>query len=368
MRAVASRRRSIVLVNAAEGEPASRKDRTLCELVPHLVLDGAQAAAAAVGADEVIVCVCESALASFESVAVAIEERRGPSAGPARVSLSLVPSGYVAGHETALISHVNGGAALPTFTPPAPFQQGVRRRPTLVNNAETLAHMALIARHGSSWFRSIGTAAEPGSVLVTLSGPVLSPGVYEIELGASLSSLIDAAGGTSRPVCAALLGGYAGTWVPGELLRGVALSDEHLAPVGASLGAGVIALLGEDACPVAETVRVARWLAEQSAGQCGPCVNGLPALAATLAEIAAGTDEGDATRRLQRLSALVRRRGACSHPDGVVRFVLSALDAFAEEFTDHARHGACEACATSEQLPLPRRRAARVRRSARTGR
>ena len=159
---------------------------------------------------------------------------------------------------------------------------------------------------------------------MTLSGPVAQPGVYEIEYGASLSSLIDAAGGTSGRTRAALIGGYAGAWIGGELLRGVALSEEHLAPHGASLGAGVIALLSEDACPVAETARVARWLADESAGQCGPCLNGLDALATTVAELAAGRRRATRSSAIERLASLVHGRGACGHPDGAVRCILSA--------------------------------------------
>ncbi len=352
MLAVASSRgRAIVVVNATEGEPASLKDQTLCQLAPHLILDGAQLAAQALGADEVIVAVCESARAGAGAVASAIEERR--ALGGPRLRLDTTPPGYVAGQESALVNHLSGGPALPTFTPPLPFEQGVSRRPTLVSNAETYAHVALIARHGASWFRALGTAAQPGSALVTLSGPVANPAVYEIEHGASLSELIDAAGGTTAPVRAALLGGYAGSWIEGEYLRNVALSDVHLAPHGATLGAGVIALLSGEACPVAETARVARWLARESSGQCGPCVHGLDALAATVAEIAAGDAGGDAQRRVERLTALVRRRGACGHPDGAARFVHSALATFAAEFADHARHGRCEACARPAELPLP---------------
>ncbi len=352
MLAVASARgRAVVVVNATEGEPASLKDRTLCQLAPHLMLDGAQLAAQALGADEVIVAVCESASASVETVAAAIDERRRLD-GP-RLRLATTPPGYVTGQESALVNHLSGGAALPTFTPPLPFEQGVSRRPTLVGNAETYAHIALIARHGASWFRALGAATQPGSALVTLSGPLANPAVYEIEHGASLNELIDAAGGTTAPVRAALLGGYAGTWIDGDYLRGVALSDEHLAAHGATLGAGVVALLSEDACPVAETARVARWLAQESAGQCGPCIHGLDALAATVAEIAAGTAGADSAARVERLTQLVSRRGACGHPDGAARFVHSALATFAAEFADHARHGRCEACARPAELPLP---------------
>jgi NADH:ubiquinone oxidoreductase subunit F (NADH-binding) len=353
LRAVgASRRRPIVVVNAAEGEPASLKDKTLCQLAPHLVLDGAQLVAEALGADEVIVCVCETAPDSAESVALAIEER-GSSQGHVPVRLSFVPSGYISGQESALVNHLSGGPAIPKFTPPMPFEQGVKRRPTLINNAETLAHVALIARHGSAWFRELGTPGQPGSALVTLGGPVAHAGVYEIEHGASLSSLLDAAGGVDGQPRAALIGGYAGAWIDGPLLRGVALADEQLAVHGASLGAGVVAMLSEDACAVAETARIARWLSDQGAGQCGPCVNGLGALASTLEEIAAGEAQGNTGRRIERLTSLTRRRGACGHPDGAVRFILSSLQTFSEEFADHARHGRCDACERPAELPLP---------------
>jgi NADH:ubiquinone oxidoreductase subunit F (NADH-binding) len=348
-----SRKRAVVVVNAAEGEPASSKDRTLMQTLPHLVLDGAQLAAEAVGADELIVCVCESDQASLDTTALAIAERESLSSDSARTHLTAVPGHYVAGQESALVNYCNGGPALPTFTPPMVFQQGVRRRPTLVANAETLAHVALIARHGPDWFRQLGTPSQPGSALVTLSGAVAHPGVYEIEHGASLHSLIDAAGGTTGGPRALLVGGYGGSWIDGRLLRGVALSDEHLAPHSATLGAGVVFLLSADACPVAETARVSRWLAGESAGQCGPCVHGLDSIASSVQEIASGIARADALQRIARLATLVRRRGACGHPDGAARFIASALDAFGSELADHARHGPCEDCARAAELPLP---------------
>ena len=353
LRAVAeARRQAVVVINAAEGEPASRKDRTLCKSLPHLVLDGGQLAARAVGAGEVMVCVCESAPASLEGIALAIEERARMSGPEVRMQLVAVPGRYVAGQENALVNHLNGGPALPTFTPPMAFEQGVRRRPTLINNAETLAHMALIARHGSEWFRQLGTPGQPGSALITLSGPVADPGVYEIEHGASLASLIDAAGGATARVRAVLLGGYGGTWIAGGHLHRLLLSDEHLEPYGASLGAGVVLLLSEHACPVAESARVARWLAGESAGQCGPCLNGLDALATTVEAIAGGVAEADAPQRIARLTKLVRRRGACGHPDGADNFITSAMETFAAEFAEHARYGPCETCAAPRELPL----------------
>lgn len=356
MRTVAEGRgKPIVVVNATEGEPASLKDRTLIETLPHLVLDGAALAARAIGADEAIVCVCESAGVGYERAEQAIAEReRLPGHWP-RIVLAAAPEGYVVGQESALVNHLGGGPAKPTFAPPMPFERGVRRRPTLVNNAETVAHVALIVRHGPRWFRELGLEDQPGSTLVTLSGPLAYPGVYEVEFGASLSSLVEAAGGTTKRVRAALFGGYAGTWVDGRELSRLALSTAHLAPYGASLGAGVVLLLSDEACPVAETARVTRWLAGQSAGQCGPCVHGLDALAGTLEQIALGADATHAANRVEQLAGLVSRRGACGHPDGTVRFAMSAMEVFAEELADHARHGRCDACVRPSELPLPAR-------------
>jgi NADH:ubiquinone oxidoreductase subunit F (NADH-binding) len=354
LRAVAaSRGRPVVLVNAVEGEPASLKDRTLTQTLPHLVLDGAMLVAHALAASEVVVSVCESARASAESIAEAIGERGSSGRDSPRTRLTSIPMHYVAGQESALVNYLNGAPAIPTFTPPMIFQQGVARRPTFVGNAETLAHLALIARHGPAWFRELGTPSQPGSTLVTLSGPVSCPGVYEIEYGASLGSLIGAAGGINGRPRAALLGGYGGSWVGEEHLHSLLLADEHLAAHGASLGAGVVLLLSEDACPVAETTRVLRWLASQSAGQCGPCVHGLNAIATSLEEIAGAAAQPNMHRRLTRLAALVRGRGACAHPDGAARMVLTAIEAFDGEFADHARHGPCEGCLRPGELPLP---------------
>jgi NADH:ubiquinone oxidoreductase subunit F (NADH-binding) len=359
MRAVVGANRSriggrpIVLVNVAEGEPASRKDRMLLEGLPHLILDGGVLAARAVGADELILCVDESADLALQSATRAIRERERTGGDGLPINIQMVPGGYVSGQESALVNLCNGGPAKPTLTPPMPFQRGVRKRPTLVDNAETLAHLALIAHHGPRWFRELGTQAHPGSTLLTLSGAVALPGVYEVEFGAPLSSLIEAAGGTSMPIRAVLLGGYAGTWFDGAAISRLALSNDHLAVHEASLGAGIAVLLSDEACPVAETSRIASWLAEQGAGQCGPCMHGLSAIADAIEELASGAADAGVGQRIARWASLAEGRGACRHPDGAVRFITSALEVFAEEFADHARHGPCDACAQVPELPLP---------------
>lgn len=353
LRAVAGAgRRAVVVVNGVEAEPASSKDRALLQALPHLVLDGAVLAAETVGAEEAILAVGRDARLLRVGLERAISERE--SAGcELLLGLAGAPERYVAGQETALVSHLNGGAAKPTFTPPLPFERGVRRRPTLVSNAETLAHLALIARHGASWFRALGTPSEPGSALVTISGAVRAPGVYEIEQGATLSSLIQAAGGPSAPLGAALLGGYGGGFLAGEQLDSLRLSNADLARHGIGLGAGVVVLLSRDACPVAESARLARWLAAESARQCGPCMFGLDSLAELLGQVARGAAPAEALARLQRLAATVARRGACAHPDLAVNTITSSLRAFEREFAAHLREGPCERCAGPGELQLP---------------
>ena len=355
LRSVAAARRTPkVLVNGAEGEPASSKDRLLMEALPHLVLDGAAAAAAAVGADECVIAVKETARPSLSALAAALGERE--AAGLDGVPMRVVPvrARYVASEESALVDWVNGGAGRPLTTPPRPFQSGIARRPTLVQNAETMAHLALVERHGAHWFRALGTASEPGSTLITLSGNVAAPGVYEIPRGAPLAELLSDAGGPAPGQLQALiLGGYFGSWLAGDALDAVTLEDAALAPLGSAMGAGAIVALDRSACVPAETARVARWMAGESAQQCGPCQFGLPALAGALESVVAGRASRQVWSDVRRWIGQVRGRGACHHPDGTIRFISSSLRAFGEQWDDHAAHGPCEACAGARRLPLP---------------
>jgi NADH:ubiquinone oxidoreductase subunit F (NADH-binding) len=344
--------RSVVVANGCEGEPASLKDRLLLERAPHLVLDGALLAAECVHAGEIVIAVDEGAASAARSIDRALRERREISRGRPRVRIARVPAGYVSGQESAVVNFLDGGPAKPLTVPPMVFERGLKGRPTLVNNLETLAQIALIARHGADWFRELGTDEEPGSRLVTVSGAVAEPGVYEIEQGAPLASLIDAAGGTSEALRTFLVGGYAGAWLPAELGWKLSLSDADLAPLGGSLGAGIVVAIPSSACVVAEVADVSAWLADQSAGQCGPCVNGLHAIASALGDVRRGVAGPEALDRVNHWASLVRRRGACGHPDGVARFVTSAVQVFAAELEEHAHHGPCPSCHQPRWLPL----------------
>jgi NADH:ubiquinone oxidoreductase subunit F (NADH-binding) len=354
-----ARGRAIVVANGCESEPVSAKDALLLRELPHLVLDGAELAARAVGADEAIVAFETPNTAARTSLERALVERRTARTDSTRFSLFAAQERFLSGQETALVSQINGGPPRPSFAPPRPSERGVGRRPTLIQNVETLANLALIARHGPHWFRQLGTQAESGSRLVTLLGAVEAPGVYEIEAATPLDSLLAAAGGLSE-IAGVLVGGYFGSWLPASQLSAIELSNASLARHGAALGCGAVVALPHTACPVAETVRVAIYLATETAGQCGPCVHGTAAIARTLHGIAEGKASRSAFADLDRWAAELPGRGACHHPNGLANLVASGLRTFAAQFADHARHGPCDACAAPAILPVPRRHAVAV--------
>jgi NADH:ubiquinone oxidoreductase subunit F (NADH-binding) len=340
LQAVAGRRGvSAVVVNGSETEPASQKDRLLLSRMPHLVLDGAVLAAEAVGAREVIVQIGDAARGSLDALQGAMAMRPDD---PVSVQIVTAPQGYVAGEESAVVNYLNRGVLLPTFVPPRPFERGYRGRPTLIQNPETLAQVALVARFGERWYRELGTATDPGSALVTVSGAVEVPGVYELAFGTRLDDLLEAAGGPTESLRALLVGGYFGTWVDAGVAHALRLAREDLRGVGAALGSGVIIALGQSSCGLHESARVIDYLAGQSVRQCGPCTHGLRAIADSTGALASGTAQAGEHERLLRWAAEIRGRGACHHPDGAARFVVSALNVFGPEIESH-RRGRCTA-------------------------
>jgi NADH:ubiquinone oxidoreductase subunit F (NADH-binding) len=342
----------VAVANGAEGEPASSKDAALLWFAPHLVLDGLQLAAEAVGARTAYLYVHAGADARGGPdlpwhLQAALGQRAAAGTDRASVQLIEAPPRFLAGEETALVSRINGGAARPADKQYRPFQRGVGGRPTLVQNVETLAHVALIARHGAAWFRSVGTRDEPGSMLCTIRESDGQVRVTEAALGTPLSWLLR----LGDDVQAVLSGGYHGGWLSLTDARRVRLCNAELRPTGAIVGAGVLVALPAAHCGLAETANVARSLALESAGQCGPCFNGLPAIATALAELAQPRPAGPALANLSRWAGQVTGRGACHHPDGTVKFVASALAVFGAEIAEHAR-GRCTATRSGPFLPV----------------
>jgi NADH:ubiquinone oxidoreductase subunit F (NADH-binding) len=335
-RSVQSRSRgaAVVIANGAEGEPLSRKDQTLMALRPHLVIDGALLAAEAVGANRVLLYVGEAHGAAMAAMARALAER--PAAEASRASLLPAPPSYVAGEETAAVRFVNSGVAAPTAIPPRPFERGVDGRPTLVQNVESLAHAALIARSGDGWFRSLGRDAAAGTILLTVSGAVTRPGVIEVASGTNVDEVLALAGGVRGTARAVLLGGYFGGWITARQAGTMVLDPHGLRAAGGSLGCGVVSVLDEAADPLEVSARIMQHLANESAAQCGPCFFGLRSLSAATTRLARRQPDHGDLPQLHRWAGMVKGRGACRHPDGAVAFLQSALNVFESEFAGAA--------------------------------
>jgi NADH:ubiquinone oxidoreductase subunit F (NADH-binding) len=331
---------AVVVANGAEGEPVSAKDRTLLAFRPHLVLDGAVLAAGAIGSDEIVVYAGMEHRAAVASLRRAIAERQREPGVP--IHLVEAPRGYVSGEQSAVVHYINAGDARPTASPPRPYERGVRGLPTLVQNVETLAHAALIARRGDAWYRSAGMGETRGTALLTVSAGPGVMDVREIALGTALGDAL--AGGGPRPggVQAVLLGGYFGTWARLEEAWDLPLDPVALRSRGLAFGAGVVSLLDSGDCGVRATSQVMSYMAGESAAQCGPCVYGLRSIAEGLQRVAWGVARGDDLSRIERWAGQLRGRGACAHPDGAVGFLASAFRVFGDELLLHQR-GRCSA-------------------------
>jgi len=329
------RGRALVVGNGSEGEPASLKDATLMRLAPHLVLDGLELAAVNVGAREARVVIGDET--ARRSVLEALSERRQLRRSRVRIAVMAIDDRFVAGESTAVVRASEGGpAGVPKFTVKRTGEGGVNGRPTLVSNVETLGHFALLARLGADGYRSVGTEWEAGTTLLTTYLAGSAPTVIEVPYGQRLGEIL----GDGSNARAVLVGGYHGQWLAPGVAEGTVISRAGLKDANGDLGAGVIVALPDDACPLVEAAPVVRMLADASSGQCGPCVHGLRSIADRIQALADGAAVQEDLLLLDRWAKLVRGRGACSHPDGVVRFVGSLLTAFASEVAVH-QHFRC---------------------------
>jgi NADH:ubiquinone oxidoreductase subunit F (NADH-binding)/ferredoxin len=333
--AKARKRQVVVVVNAAEGEPGSFKDKVLLQKSPYLVLGGALVVAWALRAREIVVCVSgDGSMATWVSALA--------NAEPDLKRMMLVvqvPDRFVSGEGSALVNAINGKIALPSGKRVRAAETGVDNRPTLLSNAETFAQIAVLAMLGPENYAAVGTRDEPGTTLLSVGGAATRPAVVEVPTGLPLGEVLDLCG--AHPEDGVLVGGYHGMWIPADMAYDIPVSRAGLAAAGGQLGAGIILPLGKGTCAMGEVARVASYLAGESSGQCGPCKLGLPSIARSLAAVADGSGGLEALDTARRAAASVRGRGACAHPDGVFRFVLSALDVLTDDLTAHLFRGTC---------------------------
>jgi NADH-quinone oxidoreductase subunit F len=349
-------RAATVVVNGAEGEPGSFKDRTLMVRNPYRVLEGALIAAGAVGADHVIVAVKSTFTEAIERMRAAFAEVR--AAGWADgVDLDLVggPSEYLFGEETALLEVTEGRPPFPRVAPPYrhgadELGDGARSAatvelagddttdapPTLANNVETLANVPLIMANGATWFRQLGTAESPGTMVCTVSGSTRRAGVAEVAMGTPLRAVIDELGGGARSGAeiVAVLSGVAHPFLPAAMLD-VPVSFEGLDAAGSGLGAGGFIVFDDADDLVAVAQGVARFLAVESCGQCTPCKQDGLAIAALLERFcASNATDHDVDQLAERIEA-VTEEARCFLAHQQQRVANSLLALFPEALSRH---------------------------------
>ena len=325
-----------LLVNAEEGEPGIYKDRHLLEGDPHRVVEGIQIAALAIGATSVIVFLNGEAHLSRERLLSALERARTRGAVRVPTQVRLGAGGYVLGEETALINAIHGLRAEPLARPPFPAVSGLYGYPTVINNVESLTNLPDIIRNGSDWFRSVGSAQNPGTKLVSLAGAVRQPGLYEVPLGSPISAILEeCGGGTLGTLGALLVGGPSGSVLPVSLID-TPLDVHTLQAVGGILGAGGIVPLTEDQCVVDAVRGLVAYNAHESCGKCTPCREGTPRQLPLL-----GTDL-DTLRELNDVLAFGSLCGLGQMAPNPVRALLQHFgDVVEEHQKQHCRVGVC---------------------------
>ena len=320
--------RATLIVNACDGEIGATKDAWIVEHHLHELVEGA------------------ALVAPGRRPHVRYAAHRGSRTAAmlhdAGLPVLEAPHRYVSSEETALISLAHGGLARP-MTKRAPFifggrdSQGHRVAPTLVLNAETLWRVSQIHRNGPAWFRSYGTTADPGPRLVSIGGHIVRPGVYQTAAGVTVADLLNLAGGLRPEVEYVGVGGLGGVVLAAADVRGTTWDTPGMKAHGGSMGPGLVTVWNPAECPLETAARLLDYAAGESAGQCGPCMFGLPALAADWRRLTDAPRPEGAQALLRRL-ALLGRRGACGHPDGVARFATAALTTLEPEFAAHAVH------------------------------
>ena len=347
-----------VVCNAAEGEPATFKDRALLRANPYQVLEGVTVAAATIGAREAYVAIKGSFRRELERLVSALEEMEAAGlAGDIRINVVTGPDEYLFGEEKAMLEVIEGKPPLPRLLPP--YEQGLFAtgsqsgweavprepghgperdiaNPTLANNVETLANVAHIMARGASWFRGMGTAGSPGHAVATVVGDVARPGVAEIELGMRLSDLIDEVAGGPHPGrrVKAAFSGISNAVVTADQLA-TRLTYEDMGAIGTGLGAVGFAVYDDSACMVELAYQYSRFLWIESCGQCPACKLGTQEITFRLNEIEAcrGSEEDVGVIGARLVNVTDGNR--CFLPVEEQNVVGSILRAFPEEFAAH---------------------------------
>ena len=334
-----------LVCNADESEPGTFKDRALMEACPHRLLEGMAIAARCIGARHAYLFIRGEYPLATQRLAAAIAEAEaanllgeGICGGDFDFDIEIRrgAGAYICGEESALFEAIEGKRGFPRIKPPYPTESGLFGQPTTVNNVETLAAVPGILTHGAAWFRSLGTEGSSGSKLVSVSGHVRQPGVFEIEPGITLRALLDGlCGGVEGELQAVLMGGAAGTFLRPEQID-LRLSFEDLRAAGSTFGSGAIMVFNATVDLRDLLLRLARFFQHESCGKCFPCQLGTQR---QLELLEREPRSGDA-QRLHDVGWTMTEASLCGLGQTAGSAVLSALEQWPEMFRDaESAHG-----------------------------
>ena len=341
-----------VVANAYDADPASPLSRTLLLKKPELVIEGLAIAAAAVGATSGYLYVRPDAESAKRAAERALEAAR-PGLGDLQVELALGPGGFMGGEESALLAVLESRRAMARQRPPYPATQGLLLRPTLVSSAETLAALPLIVRDGADAFRRVGTETSPGTKLVSVTGAVGSPGVYEVAFGSTLGEILERAGGATGTALKGLhVGGPTGG-ILNATRTTVALDYESLKAAGTHLGSGQIRVIGSDVCIVNEAARLFDYLSKETCGICVPCRVGTKRVEGILEGVYSDLGRADDLPWLGQLADHLREFSLCGFGITSASIIKTTMSEFAD---DYRRHIEDRACPTGTCTPARSRR------------
>mgnify|MGYP002681292457 FL=1 len=347
-----------VVVNAAEGEPGTFKDRTLLRTNPYRVLEGALIAAYAVSSPRVVVAMKGSFEHELKRVRSAIDEfQANKVATDVNITVVEGPDSYLFGEETGLLEVIDGRGPFPRVAPP--YRRGIepqdrnRERnmasnvqlatetgsaesPALANNVETLAHVAQILAHGPEWFRELGTEASPGTFVATVSGDTARAGVGEFPMGVTLQAVIDDLGGPPKEQhrYVAAVSGTANAMVPADRFD-TPVTYEDMRTIGSGMGSAGFLVFDERTDLVAVAAGIAHFLAVESCGQCEPCKSDGATISTHLDTILANDGSPRTLAALSSLSKTVSNGARCGLGRQQEDVTAGALRLLQTEFREH---------------------------------
>ncbi len=338
--------------NADEGEPGTFKDRGIIDNDPHLLIEGMIITSYAIGASIAYIYIRGEFAFGAKRLEEAIEEAYdkgylGKNILGSGFSLDMYvhrgAGAYICGEETALLESIEGYRGQPRIKPPFPALAGLYKKPTVINNVETLACIPAIVEKGPEWFASIGPQKSPGPKIFCVSGHVKKPGLYELPMGTTVRDLLfNHCGGIreDRKVKAVIPGGVTAPMLSADELD-TPLDFDSLAAIGSMLGSGAVIVMDETTCMVKVSYIINRFFSHESCGKCTPCREGTIWLTKILKRIEHGEGRAEDLDLIDSLCEGIFGRTFCPLGDGAVMALRGSLKHFRDEFRYHIEHGRC---------------------------